>query len=620
MMIAIVLFSQGASRLARAQLWSSVLEDARAIDWGEAGAGTLPARSQVCATMNSTASASDINAAIASCGSDEVVLLTAGTYTIGAPGIVFDGKSDVTLRGEGANLTFLNFIGANDCGGPSAGVCVQAQVPLDPGQPQNTATWTAGFLKGATSISLSNVTGLQVGSLLALGQSWDPLTSDNQQVYQCHGFECTVSGGNDIGGPGMEQNQIVSVTSVSAGPCPCTVGISPGLYMPNWQAARNPKAMWNDVAPIRGVGIESMSLDFSGTSAQSGVQFFYATQSWLKNVRSIRPANHHVKAIVAAHITVRDSYFFDGQNHASESYGFNAFMASANLVENNIFQYITAPLMNESSTGSVYGYNYSINDYYGDGTWAQASMYNHGPNGNFILFESNDGYGLTLDNYHGTSHFVTAFRNRLYGFEGINQNQTVPVYIYSYNRFTNIIGNVLGTYGYHTTYQNIRGVDAENFSSCNVAIYAVGWGGNCDNGDGSPASDDRAGETLLRWGNYDTVSSATAFNPANIPSTDTFFPNFVPASQDLPGSFYLPGKPAWFGTQDWPAIGPDVVGGTEMNVGGHNDRIPARRCFEDVMGGTFGDSVPRSFDSAFCYIFGPPDTLAPGTPTGLIVL
>src|SRR3954467_14065055 len=86
----------GIAASARAQ---TVISANRRIDWSAAGvAGGIPNRTSVCATLNSSATAVQINGAIASCPAGQVVKLDGGTYHLSA-GIVFDNKSNVTLRG-----------------------------------------------------------------------------------------------------------------------------------------------------------------------------------------------------------------------------------------------------------------------------------------------------------------------------------------------------------------------------------------------------------------------------------------------------------------------------------------------------------------------------------------
>jgi hypothetical protein len=53
-----------------------------------------------------------------------------------------------------------------------------------------------------------------------------------------------------------------------------------------------------------------------------------------------------------------------------------------------------------------------------------------------------------------------------------------------------------------------------------------------------------------------------------------------------------------------------VTSGNLANSGGHADKIPARVCFESVMGGSFADITPRTFNADSCY----PDPLVSGTP------
>src|SRR5205807_9206157 len=98
-----------------AQQWSGIIDSGRAVDWSNAGIpGGIPNRTSICATLNPGASADQINSAIAACPGGQVVYLSAGTYNLSS-GIVFSAKSNVTLRGAGASLTFLVFTGCTGC-------------------------------------------------------------------------------------------------------------------------------------------------------------------------------------------------------------------------------------------------------------------------------------------------------------------------------------------------------------------------------------------------------------------------------------------------------------------------------------------------------------------------
>src|SRR4051812_7043434 len=103
--------------------WSGVLDPSRAIDWSQAGVpGGIPNRTTVCATLNPGATAAQINSAIAACPANQVVFLNAGTYNL-STGLFFNNKSNVTVRGAGADQTILKFTGAQSCNGAGGDVC-----------------------------------------------------------------------------------------------------------------------------------------------------------------------------------------------------------------------------------------------------------------------------------------------------------------------------------------------------------------------------------------------------------------------------------------------------------------------------------------------------------------
>src|SRR2546427_5700107 len=109
---------------AHAQLWSGTIDPSRAVDWSQAGIpGGIPNRTTICATLNPGATAAQINGAIAACPSEQVVFLNAGTYNLSS-GIIFNNKSNVTLRGAGPDKTFLIFSGGNSCGGLGGDLCM----------------------------------------------------------------------------------------------------------------------------------------------------------------------------------------------------------------------------------------------------------------------------------------------------------------------------------------------------------------------------------------------------------------------------------------------------------------------------------------------------------------
>lgn len=573
--------------------WSGILAPERAIDWTTAGTAVTH-RTTICATLNPGATAAQINSAIASCPSGQVVFLNAGSYNIGSPGIIFDDKSDVTLRGAGADKTLLKFSAGNDCSGQGGDVCVVNGQPNWTGDPGNVATWSAGYSKGTTEITLSNTTNLKVGTVLILDQENDS-NSDNGSVWVCGTGGANVcadeaqSGAGRPGSPWRQQQQLVRVKAITGN----KITLEDPIYMPNWRASQKPEAWWSNDTPVTGVGIEDLSLDHTNTSGvESGVYFYNAYGSWMRGVRSIVGPRNHVWLYQSLHVVIRDSYFYGTKAAESESYGVEHFMASSNLIENNIFDHIAAPMLSVGGSGSVFAYNYSVDDFYDADGWAQAAWYHHGPGNSFYLWEGNEGFGLIADDVHGTAHFITAFRNRAYGVEPTKTMQTVPIHIYTFNRYFNVVGNVLGTNSYHTKYSSEA---PSGSSNCDKSIYSLGWGGNC--GPGSVPNDTKVISSLLRWGNFDTVNDASRFEASEVPSGDANFPNALPASNTLPASFFRGGKPSFFGSTPWPPIGPDVTGGADSTVAGHAHELPAHACYK---------SSPKSgailgFNATTCY-------------------
>ena len=467
------------SAFANGQSWTGIIDPSRAIAWQPGIPGGVPNRTTVCTTLNPGATAGQINSAIASCPNGQVVFLNAGTYNLSS-GIDFAGHSGVTLRGAGPTSTLLVFSAGSGCGGPIADVCIEGSFNWN-GGPQHTASWTSGYAQGATQITLSSTAGLSVGQLLILDQDNDG--SDTGQVFVCDTTACSSEGGSPgrncnngntvsgcVSGENVDRNQqeYKVVTGITGN----TVTISPGLYMPNWRSAQNPGAFWATAA-ISGSGLENLTVNHSNSNDVSGTVFFNAYQCWMKNVRSIRGNRNHVWFQYSAQSVVRDSYFYGTLNAQNLSYGVEPWQSGDLLVENNIFQSVTTPILVGNTSGSVFAYNYDINNYYMNQTWQMPGpTWAHDAGVGMNLIEGNEGTGFIEDAIHGTHDFSTVFRNQYSGLAPGEQQQTVPIILQSYSRYDNLIGNVLGTAGYHNLYQSSAPTKA---NACDTSIYNLGW-------------------------------------------------------------------------------------------------------------------------------------------------
>lgn len=572
----------------QAAYWTGILDSARAMDWSSAGA-TITHRTTICSSLTSSATAADINTAIAGCGSGEVVYLAAGTYSL-STGLLFANKSNVTLRGAGPNLTKLVFTGYESCNGLGGVVCIRSGDTSHYSQnPSNTANWTAGYSKGTTVVTLSSVTNLAVGSLLALDQLND--SADTGDIFICDTTGTCSSGGPALGmgRTGRPLHQLVRVTAINGN----DVTISPGIVMPNFRSGQTPGAWWAN-SFISGVGIEDLQIDSDnadtgGNTQVNAVIFVNAYNSWMRNVHSrFAGRRSHAWIYGSKNITVRDSYFYEGQDHASQSYGIETMTGSDCLIENNIFQKVTAPVIfNGTGHGCVVAYNYMRDNPYGTEptTWMIPTNDHHATGVGYVLHEGNVGTGLIFDNVHGPGAMITAFRNYWTGTQTAKTQQTIPIHIYHYSRYFNFVGNVLGTNGFHTTYECVPATTTT--AGCvpgkSVSIFTLGWSSN-EGEYYAPygLNDTKVASTSMRWGNYDTVNAAVRWQSSEVPSGISPYPNSVPADQVLPASFYLSAKPSWWGSTAWPSIGPDVTGGEVSNVGGHVNRNPAQICYDNT--------------------------------------
>jgi hypothetical protein len=582
--------------LASAQtIVDSLATASRTIDWSRAGIiGGIPNRTTVCTTLGPGATAAAINSAIAAC-SNGVVALGAGTYTLSA-GITFRGANNVTLRGAGPDRTIVRFTGSDSCGGLWADVCVQGPSDTWSGGVPSSAiqNWTAGYEKGSTRITLDSTAGLSVGQVVILDQLDD--AADTRGVFVCGSRSCSQEGG-PAGRTGRAQQQYTQVTAISGN----QVTISPGLYMVNWRSSQRPQLWWWGATATMN-GVEGLTVDHSSSPAQSGIAFHNAYNGWVKNVKSIKGPRNHVWLNQTARIEVRDSYFFGTRNAASQSYGVELFGAGDSLIVNNIFQRVTTPIMTGNSSGTVVAYNFMTDMAYYVSNWMMAGLLgSHDAGTAMNLFEGNVGNAFLMDNYHGTGNFTTVFRNRLTGTEGAKAANTIPLNLFGYNRFISVVGNVLGTAGYHRTYEHSQ---TSTTGSPDRSIYVLGYAGVGDSNAVGLSYDPMVPNTLVRWGNFDLVTNNSGWNPSELPSGLT-----VPGSQALPASLFLSARPAWWGATPWPPIGPDVGGGGDG--GGHAHKIPAQVCFE---GGRLNVDSTLAFDATACYEQTPPPA-ASGPPT-----
>jgi hypothetical protein len=501
----------------------------------------------------------------------------------------------------------------------------------------NTATWSGSYAQGATSITLTGLSKpLSVGQYIYLDQMDD--VSDPGTLFVCESttasppcsLESAAGAGRKTGGVYRNQIQIAKITKVEGN----DYTIDPGLYGIRWSANKGSAAWWPNTTTIN-AGVENLSVDTLNSPGIGGIVFSNAANCWVRGIRSLNGNRNHVWLLLATHITVQDSYFYGTKKAASKSYGVESFGTTDDLIVNNIFQKVSNPVMLGPSQGSVYAYNFSINDFINLPTFLALQNAAHDAGVLYNLFEGNIGAGFYGDIFHGTGGANTFFRNRWNGHECTGGVCTMggdfALRLDSYNRAENAIGNVLGTTGIHKSYEN----------GTNPPIYSLGHGNT--EGAVTVPSDSLVSSTLLRWGNYDTVTGDVRWcgdssdpgwttncgGKSEVPTGLSQYANAVPSSISLPPSFYYRSTPSWWPNgKTWPPIGPEVSSGnlglctggtypynmatssafctggtiTASDAGGHANSNPAMDCYVNAMGGPpDGSGSALSFNASACY-------------------
>jgi hypothetical protein len=436
--------------------------------------------------------------------------------------------------------------------------------------------------------------------------------------------------GRNVNGGRRQIFQAVKVVSGCAssctGPGPFTITISPGLYLAA-DAGMSPGIWWPN--GVTSDGLENLTMDQTSVPSNSGwggITIYDCFACWVNGVREVAGNLNHVWLFQSSQTTIQNSYFFGTHSGGGiESYGIESYLASNNLIQNNIFQQISAPFMAGPTEASVFAYNYALNDPSGATSIMSAMTWSTHDVNQFSLFEGNVGPGGRSDSTFANGDFATYYRNRFLGADFADGTRktgyTYTIGLEFWNRYYNLIGNVLGTPGYHNTYESSPNTCGSNCNNTDTSIYIFGFAGagaqSCPNPAYCPP-DNMVATSVMRWGNYDSVNAAVRFVNSEVPSGISPYGNAIPASHGLPASFYLPAKPSWWvfpsgnSNTPWPAIGPDVSGGS--GPGGYAYPNPAQNCYMNVMGGPAqGTGGALNFNAARCYT----NQSLPAPPTNL---
>jgi len=590
--------------VARAQLWSGLINANRAIDWTQAGIpGGLPDASwPICATVSAySGSASTINSALSSCSSAHpgggVVVLGSGTFTLSSS-ISFpqNTQGHLVLRGQGANSTHLLFTGA----GTSGHIFISgSDTNHYRGAAWSGISVTGGLSQDSTTLTLSSVSGIttNVSALIMVqcdtgfsGAGCTGNSVDNNGYFECAsawtstGHGCAVStegpdGSNWIPGGQSWQTEMFLVTGINGN----NVTISRPLHHPNWSTGQSAQVQPFKVIPQD--GIENLWVDSSGDEGSSsspgpnGIELVDCYQCWVSGVEASNSGSHDIYIYQCINSVVQNSYTYGNPVSYGDNTGIWVANGSFNLIQNNICHRTASCNFNDGpEEGDVVAYNYAAGLTSGTGTVGQlnSGSETHSAGDNFMLYEGNIWTRSDDDLDHGLHLNQTYFRNLLLGYDswvngGHGTYTSVQFGTWAYSngfgsRYTNIIANVLGTPGVQTTY-NWTASDSNQFGS--NYIYILGAGSTASGPGSDPLAQCSVAGTNMCWGNWDVVNNAAQWNSSEVSSSAPSFPNSVPVQGVLPKSFLYSSAPSWWPSSvPFPAIGPDVTGGNVGQCGG----------------------------------------------------
>lgn len=512
------------NRLPSGGTWNGIvgLRDVDPTTYTKHNVSTADGGSDATGTMQTTATAAQINAAIAAAsGGSKYIELAAGTFTINA-NIMLESK--VSLRGQvdanGIPTTIFDF---ND---ETKQVYLSQSTSVNDYYQGGTTGWTtrdisSGCTRGSTSIVVSSTpTGLAVGNLMYLSAPHSAATGNISNTEFSRLFA-------DVGAGGRPSTQFVKVTNING----TTITFTPAVNQDFWTGTL--QAHWRALADqIDWAGLENLSIkcDNGATMFEDRIVIMQgANQCWMRNVFTYGVGgsdfirNHvHMYACYGCEVSHCDLDY--GEPNASSSmYAMTIWGCSGCLIVNNNITQTANICPMFRSDGNAWVYNYCHDTRYDN--FLSQYVFDHGCQDHYNLYEGNwnpthynDG---SNDSNSTAGRNNTYVRNRLPGWESPKDtNLNAITFLIDHVNVT-MAANVMGTTSKQDEYQG-DGSIGEN------SIYNSAAGVN---------------STMDRLGNYNYFDAA------------------IPAGESLGGdtvsdSYLYPSKPDWFGNLSWPWVDP----------------------------------------------------------------
>jgi len=540
----------------------------RRIEWRTGVPGGIPIRTEVFASVKDhpfnargDGLADDtiaIQSAIDACPSNQVVFLPSGIYKI--TNAIRIWRSGLTVRGEGPERTLIRYEGP-----PGLVLNIQTGGYLDDFARSTPYDLTGNYHKGSTNVTTAT-NDWNAGDIVM----FDQLNDESHLVFgRGDSGQCRWCG---RGAGSRASGQLVEIVSAS------TNGAT--FDQPLYRTCTNTLSPQGIVVTgvLRWTGVEDLAVT-NVTRTLDTAWLHGAAYCWLKNVRMDRSHRRHVWMSHNYRCELRDSTYAFGDGPLwTPSYGpdraygiFLGNFSTACLIENNAFYTLHVPIALEGGpSGNVIAYNFVTNVIYNDPEWTQPALAQHAPHPMMNLIEGNHFAARIISDYTwGSASHNTYFRNRVY--DGVRPQVNYGIWemdIFKTHYYENVVGNVFGRAGFERIYET----EGRNFNLFgDRGIYRLGYVNGGD--DTAEGNDPKVKATLLRHGNWDSVSQSVIWNPAI-------------ADTNLPPSLYLAGKPAWWGNSAWPPHGGDL----NPMIG----PIPAETRFLSSLGAARRPSPPQN--------------------------
>ena len=370
-------------------------------------------------------------------------------------------------------------------------------------------TLASGYTKGSTQVIANATTGLAVGQQCEIGQ-----TNDYTAVGNIPSSINYMTQGNQI--TGISGNTITLLT-----PLHWTFDATNTPFIKTWASY------------VTNSGVENMKLIVSG-SALAGIYMWKAMDCWVTGCEITNYTGQSGILLDEAYRCEVRTNILHSYMTAGSRYGANATHGATDcLFEDNITGLTSSGIVIQfEANGCVVAYNYYYKSW--DQSTLAFSFHGHGGNATWNLFEGNVGNGaMGVDTTWGSNPRNTFVRNWATASSPGATSVRYGILLDTPNYYENVVGNIL-----------VLPSDG-GASLGNPVPLKIG-------------ADANILATAIIDGNYEF-------------RTNTLVSAW--ADHSIPSSYYLSGKPSWFGNLAWPPIGPDICTNNGIT---NNILIPAQ--------------------------------------------